>query len=319
MGYVAVILAIFIAIVQWRAYANERKAEAAYPPAGELIDVDGVQVHALVMGEGPDLVMIHGASGSLRDMSFGFAQRMAQTHRVILLDRPGLGWSARPAGFGGAWNNAAETPAQQARLLWAAAQKIGVQNPIVLGHSYGGAVALAWALEHPQDTAALVLLASASNPWPGDLGLLYNVTSSRVGGALVVPMITAFTPQKVVDGTVSAIFAPQTMPGGYLEHFGDRMTLRRKTMRANAQQVNSLRPHIVEMSQRYGTLQMPVEIVHGDADTIVPLHIHSIPLSQQIAQANLTVLKGIGHMPQHVAASDVQAAIERATSRAGLR
>lgn len=319
MVYIAVILAIFIAIVQWRAYANERKAEAAYPPAGQLIDVDGVQVHVQVMGEGPDLVMIHGASGSLRDMSFGFAQRMAQTHRVILLDRPGLGWSSRPVGFGGAWNNAAESPAQQARLLWAAVQKIGVQKPIVLGHSYGGAVALAWALEHPENTAALVLLASASNPWPGDLGLLYNVTSSRIGGALIVPMITAFTPQKFVDGSVNAIFAPQSMPGGYLEHFGDRKTLRRMAMRANAQQVNSLRPHIVEMSQRYSTLKMPVEIVHGDADTIVPLHIHSIPLSQQIVQAHLTVLKGIGHMPQHVAASDVQAAIERATSRAGLR
>ncbi len=83
--------------------------------------------------------------------------------------------------------------------------------------------------------------------------------------------------------------------------------------------MNSLRPHIVEMSQRYGELTMPLEIVHGDADTIVPLRIHSEPLSRQVPGANLTVLEGIGHMPQHAAPQAVEDAIDRAATRAGLR
>lgn len=314
-----VVCAALVALVHWRAHVNETRAEAAYPASGQFIDVDGTRVHAVVMGNGPDLVMIHGASGSLRDFTFEFAQRASQTHRVIVLDRPGLGRSDRPPGYGGMWNVAAESPTEQARILRAAALHLGADKPIVLGHSYGGAVALAWALDAPEETAALVLLAAASNPWPGNLGLLYNINSTRFGSAVVIPLITAFTPQRVVDGTVSSIFAPQKMPDGYLEHFGDRMTLRRKTMRANAQQVNGLRPHIIEMSKRYGSLNMPVEIVHGDADTIVPLQIHSLPLSQQIKGATLTVLEGIGHMPQHVAAPHVLDAIARATDRAGLR
>ena len=90
-------------------------------------------------------------------------------------------------------------------------------------------------------------------------------------------------------------------------------------MRANAQQVNRLRPHVVEMSARYPTLPMPVEIVHGTADTIVPLQIHSEPLSKQIPGAVLTRLEGIGHMPHHADPQAVSDAIDRAAARAGLR
>ena len=64
---------------------------------------------------------------------------------------------------------------------------------------------------------------------------------------------------------------------------------------------------------------MPVEIIHGDADTIVPLSVHSITLPQQIPNANLQILKGVGHMPHHTNMDDVIAAIKRAASRAGLR
>jgi pimeloyl-ACP methyl ester carboxylesterase len=64
---------------------------------------------------------------------------------------------------------------------------------------------------------------------------------------------------------------------------------------------------------------MPVEIVHGTADDVVPIHIHSEPLANQIPGAVLTRLDGIGHMPHHSAPEAVKAAIHRAAARAGLR
>ena len=94
--------------------------------------------------------------------------------------------------------------------------------------------------------------------------------------------------------------------------------LRRASLRANARQVNTLRPHVVEMSKRYPTLDLPVELVHGDTDDTVPLDIHSQPLSALLPDANLTVLPGIGHMPHHVAPEAVTAAIDRAARRAGI-
>ena len=112
---------------------------------------------------------------------------------------------------------------------------------------------------------------------------------------------------------------PQNVPDGYIAHFGPELTLRRTTMRANAQQVNSLRPYVVEIKERYPGLNLPVEILHGTEDTIVPLAIHSEPLSRQIPGAVLTRMEGIGHTPHHADPQAVVDAIDRVAARAGLR
>ena len=137
---------------QHRARSHEARAEAAFPPEGQIITVQGHPVHAVVMGEGPDLVLIHGASGNTRDLTFDLAPRLAQDYRVIVLDRPGLGYTPRI-------NRTGATITQQAALLQEAAAQLGADKPIVLGHSYGGAVALAWAVTQPNHIAALVNIA----------------------------------------------------------------------------------------------------------------------------------------------------------------
>lgn len=314
-----ILVAVVIATVQLRAGMRERAAEATYPPVGQMIDVDGVPVHVWIKGSGPDLVLIHGASGNLRDFTFDLTDRLTDDYRVIAFDRPGLGWTGRLPGYAGAWNAQAETPFEQADLLQRAADQLGVKNPIVLGHSFGGAVTLAWGLSRPADTAALVMVGAVSEPWEGDLGLLYQVTSSAPGGALVIPLATAFLTDDYVRGSIETIFAPQPAPEGYAEHIGPALTLRRETTRANAQQVNSLFPHIVEMQQQYDQLTMPIELIHGDADTIVPSHVHAERFVREVPSAALTLLPGIGHMPQHTNAQDVVDAIARAAARAGLR
>ncbi len=117
---------------------------------------------------------------------------------------------------------------------------------------------------------------------------------------------------------VGRTFAPNPEPDGYAAHLGPALSIRPASFRANARQVNSLLPAVTEMAERYGTLTMPVEIVHGDADTIVPLAVHSLPLSRLIPGANLTILPGVGHMPHHADPAAVVAAIDRARARAGL-
>jgi pimeloyl-ACP methyl ester carboxylesterase len=308
-----------VALVQWRAYRREAAANAQYPPIGELLDVGGTKVHALVRGSGPDLVLIHGASGNMRDFTFDMVDELASRYRVILFDRPGLGWTDVLPQHAGAWNKRAASPADQAALLQQAADQLGVRNPIVLGHSYGGAVALAWGLSRPDQTSGLVLVSAVSEEWPGSLGWQYQLTGSTLGGGLLIPVITGFWPEKLVQHSIDSIFAPQPRPAGYINHIGPDLALRRVSMRANSQQVNSLLPHIKEMVPRYSSLTMPVEVIHGTADTIVPMDIHAKVLMTQLPNAHLTTLPGIGHMPQHVERRAVFDAIDRATARAGLR
>lgn len=317
--FVVGVIVLTFAVVQLFALKRERAAARDYPPTGQIIDVDGVAVHAVQMGTGPDVVLIHGASGNTRDFTFAFADMLADRYRVTILDRPGLGWTEQMStDHTAAWSTAHADPRSQARLLRQAGDQLGVTQPIVLGHSFGGIVALAWALEY-DDLAGVVSVAGVANPWPGDLGWTYTVNGSAWGGALVVPLLSAFVPQSYVDSAVESIFAPQTAPDGYVNHVGPGLILRRGSMRANARQVNWLRPHVVEMSAQYGTIAVPVEVVHGDADTIVPLEVHSAKLPGQIDGAHVTVLEGVGHMPQHTHPDAVIAAIDRVAARAGLR
>ncbi|PLL13197.1 alpha/beta hydrolase [Tabrizicola sp. TH137] len=295
-----------------RAAAREAAAEAAFPPTGRILEVEGKRIHAHVQGEGPDLVLIHGASGNTRDFTFALVDRLAEDYRVIAFDRPGLGWSDSLGRDG-------ISPSMQAALLQKAADQLGVRRPIVLGHSYGGAVAMAWGLTDTPDVAALVVVSGATMPWPGGLGPYYAVTGSRIGAATVIPVITAFASERQTAGVVEAIFAPDAPPPGYADYVGIGLTMRRETLRNNAFQVTNLRPHVVRMAEAYPRLSMPVEILHGTADDVVPHDIHALPLSRLLPDGNLVLIDGAGHMPHHTHPEAVIAAIHRAAQRAGLR
>lgn len=310
--YIIVILSIFAVIVQWRANRHETRAQVSHPPQGQILTIGGVKVHAVVMGQGPDVVLIHGSSGNTRDMTFRLAPVLAERYRVIIFDRPGLGYTDRI-------NQTGATIRQQADLLKRAAHELGADSPIVVGQSYGGAVALAWAVDHPGALSALVPVAAASNPWTTPLDPFYRLTSSRLGSFLAVPMLTAFVTDDRVEQAMVGVFAPQPVPDGYIDHFGPGLTLRRVSLRANAAQRAQLLDQITKLQPRYGEISVPTEILHGTADTTVNFALHSENLVRQIPDAVLTPLPGIGHMPQHVAVDDVVAAVDRAAARAGLR
>jgi pimeloyl-ACP methyl ester carboxylesterase len=301
----------FTGATLWKAARHERQAEATWPPEGRFLTIDGHRVHVVTRGTGPDLVLIHGASGNTRDFTHGLIDRLAQRYRVIVVDRPGLGYTDRIDPQGASLR-------QQADLIARAAAELGAEKPIVFGHSYGGAVALAWAVHRPATLSALVVSAAASNPWGTGLGAYYTILSHPLGQRFVIPLLTAWVPDRVVDAQIDSVFLPQSAPEGYHAHIGAGLTLRRVSMRANALHRANLLDEIRAQASRYGEIGVPVEILHGDADSTVPLRVHSEPLSRQIPQARLTVLPGVGHMPHHAVPDAVEAAIDRAAARAGL-
>lgn len=297
--------------VHLRASAREQAAEQEYPPLGQFVTVDGVRIHAVVTGSGPDLVLIHGASGNLRDFTFDLVPQLARDFRVIAFDRPGLGWSD-PAPDG-------HLLTRQADLLHRAAVALGADRPLVLGQSYGGAVALNWALTHPDALSGLITVSAPSHPWPTGLPTLYRVTSHPLGQALAVPLITALVPDSYLRNAVAGAFEPQDAPQGYASHFGPALSARRQTLRSNARQRAALKAQVRAMSTEYGGIAIPVEILHGTADDVVNFDLHALQLLRDLPDARLTRLPGIGHMPHHAAQGAVLAAIHSAASRAGLR
>ncbi len=303
------LVALAAVVTMFKARANEAQAEQDYPPEGQIIDIDGHRIHAVVRGSGPDLVLIHGSSGSVRDFTFSLVDKLAADFRVIAFDRPGLGYSDPMPDA---------TLSRQAEILQKAAAQLGADRPIVLGQSYGGSVALAWAVQHPENVSALVALATPSLPWTSGLSRFYKVTSHPILGRPAIALLAAWIPKTRVTQEVESVFLPQSAPHGYAAYFGPGLTLRRTSLRANALQRAGLLAEIETLAPQYDNITVPVELLHGDADTTVGLSIHSEPLASRLPTAKLTVLPNIGHMPHHSAERDVIAAIHRAAERAKL-
>lgn len=306
------VLVLAIASTLWRVGQNAKRAASQFPPQGAFVEVDGHPVHYVEMGLGPALVLIHGASGNTRDFTFGLAEKLAKSYRVIIFDRPGLGYTPQLAAFG-------VSITDQANLLASAAVQLGAEKPIVAGQSFGGAITLAWAVARPDNIAAAVSIAGASHPWEGALDTLTENLAHPIVGPVLSRLASAWVSRDYVADSMRGTFTPQVPVDGYAEHIGIPLILRPSSLMANARQRDALKEDLRAISPQYAALKLPLEIVHGDADPIVPLHVHSARLVQEVKGANLVTLAGIGHMPQHLNHSDVIAAIDRAATRAGLR
>ncbi len=302
-----------------------KQAEQTYPPVGQFVDVAGKRVHYVQDGTGPHLILLHGAGGNLREFTFDLMERLTDRYTVTAFDRPGLGYTDRVPGIeNGPLSTEGASPQSQATMLREASEALGITDPIIAGHSFGGIVAYAWAVEDldqtsPANAKAVVSLAGVTMPWPNGLGSYYTINGSAFGGAVTIPLISAFVPETVVQSRIEETFAPQNAPEGYAAHIGADLTLRPDTFRANIRQVNTLRPHVVDLSARYDELELPIEIVHGTADTTVPINIHAEEVIKIVPSVNLVRLDGIGHMPHHTNPDETIAAIDRAAERASLR
>lgn len=317
----AILIALVVVgtlVTRWQVHARTDQIESSYPPEGQIVSIDGRDVHVVVKGSGPDLVLIHGAGGNARDFTYKFADLLTDRYRVFVIDRPGLGHTDRTRpDLDAPFTTDAESPIEQAQLLAAATRALGAETPIVLGHSFGGAVAMAWALEEP--ASGVVILAGATMPWPGELRRYYRVFGSALGSGLLAPLVTAFVPEARVRQSLDGVFKPAPVDPGYYDGAAVPLAVRTGTFRANARQVKSLRPHLVEMAARYPDLTLPIEVLHGTADTTVRTEIHSEPLVATLPNAALTILEGAGHAPHHVTPTPVIEAIDRVAERAGLR
>ncbi len=293
-------LALFAALWLWLGH-RQAQIEARFPPIGQFITVNGAKVHYKTSGQGPEIVLIHGASGNLREWEFGLRAALEKSFRVTTFDRPGHGYSDAIKG--------GDHLAAQAEHLRAAAQQLGIKTPILVGHSYGGSVSLAWSLiEKPR---ALVLISAPSLPWPGKLDPWYRLNNSALGQAVLPWLAAAFVPHAYVTAATKAVFAPQRAPDAYIAEFGADLAARAPSLRTNVAQVNALLDDIRSQMAGYPALDMPVELIHGDSDIIVPLDIHAQKLVHILPNAKLTVVHGAGHMPQHQNSAEVLSAIQR--------
>ena len=282
--------------------------ERRYPPQGQAIPVNGATINLVDIGprdgQRPPLLLIHGASSNLEAMRRPLGDRLAQRHRVLLVDRPGHGWSPRE-------RSEDSTPAAQARMLDEALARAGIGPVILVVHSWSGALGLRMALDFPERVAGLVMLAPVAYPWRGGVGQYNAAVTTPVVGPLLAHTITLPLGLALMASGARGVFAPQQMPDDFVDRTATPLLLRPQEFIANARDLVTLKQSVTEQAARYSEIRVPVTIVAGDADTTVSTAIHSRPLAQAISQTRLIVLPGLGHMVQNAVPDLVASEVER--------
>ncbi|WP_411820375.1 alpha/beta hydrolase [Hyphococcus formosus] len=270
-------------------------AEKKYPPIGTFVETNPARMHVVDIGPResalPPVILIHGASVNLRDMKMALGDELAKTRRVIMVDRPGRGYSSRP-------DNGYELAAQ-ARLIKSVADDLGLERPVVVGQSFGGAVALTYSLQYQDEMHGLVLLAAVSHEWPGGIAWYNKVSQWPVLGVALRRLVIPVYGQLSAEDGIKESFAPDEAPANYFDRAGLPLLFRASDFKANAQDLANLKRQIIAQQSRYSEIKLPVAIITGDADTTVSPKIHSRQLAEDIQGADLTILPDTGHALHH--------------------
>lgn len=243
----------------------------------------------------PTILLLHGASSNLRDFAISLFSPLATRYRVVAVDRPGHGYSERPDSGNPDWVD----PAVQARLLHGLSQKIGVHRPIVVGHSWAGAVALAYALDYPEDTGGVVSLAGASHPWRNDPAFHNRWPAVPVLGNLFLHTLAAPGFAVASKGAIERNFAPNSPPLDYAERVGLSLLVRPSNWQANAEDMRNLAAFLAVQKNRYETIRLPLTVIFGEDDKSVNPENHAKRLHRQVTGSKLIPLPNTGHSPHH--------------------
>jgi pimeloyl-ACP methyl ester carboxylesterase len=280
-----VAVAGLVAFTTWTA----RKVEKHLPPRGRFLDVDGARIHYTDEGSGPVLVLVHGLTGQMLNFAHSLLDRLKNDFRVVMIDRPGSGYSTRPA-------DQPATLDAHARTISRFCEKLELERPLVVGHSLGGAIALALALNHPERVGGLALLAPVTQrpdsvPPPFDGLLIASPLLRRViAWTLAAPLSIRNGPQ-----TLALLFGPQRVPSDFAVGGGGLLALRPSAFIGASEDLTAAQAEPAELA-RYEELTVPVGIVFGTGDRILDFKVHGEGLAARVPGAELELVEGGGHM-----------------------
>jgi pimeloyl-ACP methyl ester carboxylesterase len=291
-----------------QAYASSRMAHE-YPDAdSRFVNVQGTNLHFVIKGSGRPVVLIHGNPGSCQDWAKLYSS-LTQRYCAFAFDRPGHGHSERPNHGGDA------TVEVQAHLLRSSLDELSVERPILVGHSWGAALAAIYALLYPGDVSGLVLLAPAVYESDDGVSFLTKLPGWPVIGDVLNFLFTPLLGAWLVRTDLAKAFAPDKVPKAYLRHTLAEWTRPRKVKWYSVDDA-LLNSSLPAFTSRYAELQLPVAIVTGDADQIVPAMENAHRLHKVLPHSTLTVLAQTGHQIPFTQAQAVIDAIEEIAIRA---
>lgn len=290
---------------------SARRAERRNPPKGQFLEVDGVRLHYLEKGEGPPVVLIHGNVVSAADfVPCGLFDLAASRYRVIAFDRPGMGYSQRPRGK--TW-----TPAAQGELIRRACAALGIERPVVVGHSLGASVAMAMGLDHPAAISGLVLLGGYYYPTARMDTMMATVQAIPLLGDVLCHTISPLVGAAMMPALVKGMFAPNAVPPRFSQTFRTSMAVRPRQVRSAAQDGAMMAPAAAAAQDRYVNLRVPLALMAGAGDAVADAEAQSARLHKATPHSSLHIVPAVGHMVHYAVPDQVVQAIGALWEQAG--
>ncbi|RWM72047.1 MAG: alpha/beta hydrolase [Mesorhizobium sp.] len=286
------------------------KAERLVPATGKFIEIDGNRIHYVETGEGRPIVFLHGLGAQLHHFRHTLFTSFGHGYRLIALDRPGSGNSVRAKGATG------RLP-EQAEIVRRVIERLGLEKPLVVGHSLGGAIALTLAVGHPETISGIALLAPLTHMEPTvreTFGSLY--IKSPLLRRIMAHTVAIPAGLKYAERTLAFVFAPHATPADYMVEGGGWSGLRPSHFYATSTDIVAIEHDLDRIEQRYGEITMPTGILFGASDRVLSIHIHGQPMAEKIRDLDFECVEGLGHMPQFIEPERVTAFIRRIAERA---
>jgi pimeloyl-ACP methyl ester carboxylesterase len=287
----AALLLIVLAAWLWARW-HIRRIETEHPPGGAFVEVGGTRLHYRRTGEPdrPAILVLHGATSNLEEPRTALGETFAGEH-VVWLDRPGLGWSARPDGN---WS-----PQREAELIVGLLDALDIERVTLIGHSWGGAIAMRTAIDHPRRVDGLVLVAPALSAWIGEAAWFNRVSFWPVLGPLMCDLVVPLLGRsRTAAGAVSA-FHPEPVPDAYLQRSALPLLLRPGVWRANARDMIFVNTHLEQQETHYEHIDTPTVVLAGKADTVLWSHRHGAHAAARMRRAEMRWISGAGHNLHH--------------------
>ncbi len=285
-------------------YAIPNKfAEKNVPAVGTILNLNGLRVHGYVEGDGSqDIVFIHGAFLNLRDWVFATRSLSKLDSRLVFIDRPGFGYSERD---GGKWD--AERQADLARSY---VKNINGKNLILVGHSWGASVAMAWAAKFPEDVKGVVSIAGLNMPFSGVSKLANDSGLLKYAYELYFTSVAKRADNGSIEKFAGRMFKPQDIPTGYLDYVGSDLSRRLSTIKANKNDLLIASQALDQNYTSYVRIEMPIEIIHGNEDFLLPFKSQAVDFNKAIPNSRLHILPNVGHMAHHFALKELSNSIK---------
>jgi pimeloyl-ACP methyl ester carboxylesterase len=288
---------------QKNALTNNRDGFSFHSGNQHFINVAETKLHYVEAGRGQAVVMIHGNAGYVQDFEFGTIDMLSNGFRAIAFDRPGHGLSDLP-------KSGHASVEEQAAILHQALGALGIKNPILVGHSWGAAVALAYGIQYPQETAGLVLLAPVAYNGGGHDSGFSKLLRTPILGDLSLGIAKPFIARRMLSDSLKEAFYPDAVPEEY-QRAAEKVWLGRKQLKAFARDDLALDDSLRRLASRYQEMRLPVMIVTGDKDKVISAEQNAVRLHQAVAGSQLMVIKNGGHQIPETHPEAVLRAVEQ--------